>query len=40
MNLITRIDKFFHNSPGAERCPGTPLISGRENEKIGQERFI
>ncbi len=24
MSIITHIDKFFHNSPGAERCSGTP----------------
>ncbi len=24
MNFITHIDKFFHNSLGAERYPGTP----------------
>lgn len=23
---ITHIDKFFHNSPGAERCLGTPHL--------------
>ena len=24
MFFITHIDKFFHNSPGAEMCLGTP----------------
>ncbi len=24
MSIITHIDKFFHNSPGAEMCLGTP----------------
>ena len=28
MSIITHIDKFFHNSPGAERYPGTPHFCG------------
>jgi len=37
MFFITHIDKFFHNSPGAEMYPGTPHFSGHnhycENKK-------
>ena len=28
MFFITHIDKFFHNSPGAEMCLGTPHFIG------------
>ena len=33
MNFITHIDKFFHNSPGAERYPGTPHFTVEESSK-------
>ena len=29
MFFITHIDKFFHNSPGAEMCLGTPHFIGQ-----------
>ena len=31
--MITHIDKFFHNSPGAARCLGTPHPTGKNKEE-------
>lgn len=31
--VITHIDKFFHNSPGAERCLGTPHFTRIRREE-------
>ena len=40
MFFITHIDKFFHNSPGAEMCLGTPHFIGQNYSRKFIEKSV